>query len=243
MADTKETIRQIEEKLDRQVSRANMAQVAAIVLGALVIILLLWNFNRAAGVFEETMQPQEVARYVAGEVAPKVEGIHVQADQVVREHVPVMVDDFITDAIRNHLPALRKDMQESLKAGSKEKFQKYEDQIYAAVDGTMKTYSGQIRTFATELATEDGSQGFEDALYNLLNESLVSQDVAVELDSYGMALEEVSVSFDRLAAGEDLGPEEEALARLIAVTREISIRMQPAMKEMSDSVVLGIDAP
>lgn len=243
MANAKKTLRIIEDKLDKQASRANLAQAAAILLGGLIIALLLWNFNRAAGVFEDSMRPEEVANYVTGEVTPKVEGIHVQADEILREHVPVMVDDFITNVVKNQLPEMRQQFQTSLQATSKEELQKYENQIYSAVDQTMTTYSSQIRAFATELASADGSKGFEDALYNMLNDSLKTPEMSAEMDGYGMALEDVSTIFDRLHAGKDLNLEEQALARLIAVTREISSRVQPNLKAIKEHAVLGIDAP
>ncbi|MBI1290787.1 hypothetical protein GC173_06030 [bacterium] len=242
MADTtSQKIAALAAKIDAQTDKARRSQVVTIVVGIVFIVLLLGYFGFMSGLTRDALEPEGVASVIGSKIKEQVEGVNESAQAYIKGEAPKILDDVITKALDEQLPAGRKALQESIKTESAKLLQKYEDEIYKGVDDTIAKYGTNIKEFAAKLKTEEGTKEFEDALYKVIEESISEEEIREDVDTYGQGLSDIADIMDRLVAGEDLSADEAALLHLLQVVRELTRRAE--LNNLSVDLSVNADTP
>ena len=213
-------------KIDAQTEKARRTQVITVVVGIIFIVVLLVYFGFMSGLTKEALEPQGVATMLGDTATTQIKSLNKEAQTFIKSEAPVLINNVITRALDEQLPEGRKTLEESIKSESSKLLQKYEDEIYKGVDDALAKYGANIKEFASKLRTEEGTKEFEDAVYGVIDEAVSSDEIRMELDTYGEALKTIDGTLERLVSAEDLTEDEIALRHLLQVVREITRRSE-----------------
>jgi hypothetical protein len=225
MADPNITkLAEIEAKLDKQIAAARFNTNLSLILGIILVVGLLGYFSFMSGLTKDSLEPEGIATVIGQKAREQVKGLSGQADKLIQEEVPKIMDGVIDRAIKEDLPAQRVLLEKSITTGIATLLQQYEDEIYKNLNDALATYGENIQVMAKQLKTTEGSKEFEDAFIKLVNEAMAEESLQNDLQMYGEALSSVDELLARLTAGEGLAEEEVAMVDLLSIVREISRR-------------------
>jgi len=240
MANTVDSLRLLEDKLDRAISRARTTQMITLVVGVLLIILLLAYFLWMSAKVREAATPESLAETAVGLSVTRVESLSDNADAFVKQDAPLLIRSFMKDASERHIPEMRRQLETEIKRRSTESLDKYEKEVYTGVDQFLQQYSTHMKDLAAQLKTPEGTQAFEDSLVALMEESIANEQIQADILAYGVALQQIDDLLDRVANNEaDLTEEEKALQYLVAVIRETMNRSELNKVNLRESLNVG----
>jgi flagellar basal body-associated protein FliL len=236
MADTEKMMKQIvriEEKLDRQISRAKKSQTTTVVIGVVLVLVMIGYFSWAGSQVRTILEPQGVAQMGSEEVVKMIREYRPEVEKVARERAPEMVDELVTELITNQLPRGRAFLQEELQKEAVMQLDSMTEYIIDEFNTMMDTHEDNIKQMAKDLQTTEGMQAFEDEMYNQINEALNDDEIAMQLELYGQALEDVRKTLDELTAEDiEMTRAQKATYDLIAVTRELASRSDLSLDDL-----------
>jgi hypothetical protein len=228
-------------KIDAQANKARTTQVVTIVVGLVFVVVLLGYFAYMSSLTRQALEPEGVANVLSDAVTSRVKGVNKEAQSFIKSEAPKIMNDVITRAIDEQIPGWRANLEAAIKEQSSELLQKYEDEIYKGVDETLAKYGENLKTFAANLRTEEGTKEFEDAIYKVIDEAINMQEIRMDVEMYGEALQTIDGMLERLVTGEDLSQDEQALLRLLGVIREITRRSE--LNSLSIDLSMDVDTP
>lgn len=242
MANVTDSIRNVEDKLDAQLAKANRAQTMTLIGGIIIIAILLAYFGFMSKYTREMSEPKELTNWAMQTLKPKVGTLSEEADRFVKNDAPGMLRNMINDGINTHIPEGRKELEKGIVEHATKALDNFEKEINAAVADTTNKYSTNIAEFAQLLRTEEGTEEVKDRLFKVIDESVTEDGMKSELESYGSALASVEDHINRLTGpAEALSDDDKALFHLVAVIRELSNRSE-LNKVSGVSLDLGKDS-
>jgi flagellar basal body-associated protein FliL len=243
MADaTIQKLNQLERKIEEQINKARRSQVITIVVGVVFVVVLLGYFGYMSKLTRESLEPEGVSSVIVDNLKRRVQGLSGEAEKLVRAEAPKILNDMITNAVDRQMPQMRTELETAIKTQTAALLQKYEDEVYKGLEDTLAKYGENIREFATQLTTAEGTAAFEESLFSVIDEALrTDEELILEVQTYGEAIATVDAILNHLVSGNELTEEEAALLRLIQVIREITKRAE--LDKLEVDLSIPVDTP
>ncbi len=224
---------QIERKLDEQHGHLKRQRAVSLVVGVVLLIVVAAYMSWIGKQIRTMTEPEGVSDVAAEFVRKNLPEARKAVAKQAEENLPVWLDSAVDGLIETGMPKARMAVEENTIKYVDEHLAHADKIVRENIDEALATHSEEIIMYMKNLDTDEGRKEFEDRLYGIIDESLNDESIKVEMESYGLALEEVSrrlshitdVAHMRGDAGLYATDQEKILADLISVMIEMGRRM------------------
>lgn len=244
MADTSSidrSIRQLDERIQSHLDKANRARNVSIILGIVIIVIMIGYFSWASTQVRKVSQPQDIAQVAGGFIVDKFDASKPELEKSVTEMAPKMVNTVIDDLVKSRLPEGRKAIQDTVIKEADKQIAAVQETILDELDKIMENHGENIRALAQNLDTNEGREAFQEEVYKQLNEIIADEEIKTQVDTYGIALQDIDGMLARVMdPSKHESRMDEVTHELLVVIREMANR---AKLEHGDLPVFpGIDS-
>ena len=228
--DIQRQIDTIDSKIAKMVDSTRSSKTLMLVGGVILVVILTAYFQWASSYAREFSQPKVLSQIVTSQAVEQFSTMRASMETEIKTEVPKAFDAILDDTIKKHIPEGRVALVKYLKKEMQMELNRSETMIIDRFDASFKEHSGEIGRLVRELKTTHGRESLEDDLYKQMVEALESQDIAVEVDTYATALEDIQKTVTHLSdPAAELSDEDVQVRHLVSIIREMMKRSE--MKE------------
>ncbi|MCB2156679.1 hypothetical protein KQI84_17520 [bacterium] len=222
MADAKANADRIEKRLDETISKLERGQRINTILGIVLIVVIMGYFGWLISKVNDLTTPESVSELVMGMAREQIPDARKGLSEQLTENAEGYINDAF-DEVLSSAPDLRREAHKFALQQADKYMKQIRTELESMMDQAIEMHSEEISLLIAELQTVEGTQEFEDTLYQILMAPIQEENVHVDIQAYGVALEELANKMQRLAEAKDLTESER-------IERDILI----ALKEFSD---------
>lgn len=224
MADTKATIDNLEKRIEAQIGRHNSAKRATVTIYAILIVVILGFYMvQVIPNVKKATEPKFIADIAVSAAEDNIPKVRAQVSQQLQTKAPEYVSEFIDHGLAE-VPRLREDFEAELMRKVKAELALTEVELGHFVDYAYEKHGDQIRPIIKELDAAKTSEEIEAVLFELLKQPFDHQDLRVELETYGIALQGLAEHLHYLRTEGNLDEIQRLEREVIVVLKEISDR-------------------
>lgn len=240
----------IERKLDTQHSQLKRQQTLSLVVGVVLLIIVVIYMSWIGGYIRQMTEPEDLSMIAADYVTENLPEARKAVAQEAKANLPKWLDQAVNEVINTGMPQARQYIEEESLRYLDQQLEKADTIVRQNIDDAFERHSDEIILNIRQLDTEEGQKEFEERLYKVLSESLNDENVQLEMQSYTLALEEISQRLDRITQVANMkgdtrdtaSDQEMIMADLIAAIIEMGRRMditEVSTKDLGEALNIG----
>lgn len=218
----------IENRLDEQIRKANSGRFWTLVVGLVLVAFMVGYFVWINIQIRKMMDPEDLSGIVAVQLIQQAKSNRPGLEKMAVDNTPELTNSMINYLVNDGLPTARKEGVSAVKDSAKPYLDEVTDKLLDASRNMLAEHEKDFRSLAADLGTNEGRDAFEAKLYKDMSDSLDAPEIVGHLDMYGTALNDVAMTLERLASGEEkLNEMDQATFDLLAVVLAMANRVNP----------------
>ncbi len=223
MADAQSVIQRLDSKISDQIHRSENAKKTTIGIYVVLLIVVVGYFTFLIGMVKEFSTPEALSEVAVGYAVEEIP----QAREELASYIVDNADDYMNDFIDKGLeqiPRIRAEVQRVAVREVDTQLRLADQALNDFLDYAYANNGEMIRPYVQQLDEAETMEEIEEILYTLIKEPFDHQQLKVELETYGMALQNLADRLQYLREADDLSEIEQLEKEVIVVLREISER-------------------
>ncbi len=223
MADAKAIVQRIESKINGQIERSESAKKTTIGVYVVLLVVVIGYFSWLIGSVKEFTTPEGITDVVVGNAITMIPEARKELAGTITENADEYMNEFIDTGIEQ-IPRLRGEIERVAVAEVETQLRLADQTLTEFLDFAYANNGEQVRPYVKQLSDAETMEEIEEILYTLLSQPFDHQELRVELETYGMALQNLADRLQYLQDSDELTETEKLEKEVVAVLREISKR-------------------